>query len=515
MSDFGDPRRAGDPALTAALAAAASGLLYGAAFPPLGLHPLAWVALVPLLWALGRVRPWTGAGLGLLFSVVGALGTAGFLPGMISDFFHAPALVGWAAAGAVFVAFSGVYYAAFGAWASWCIRRRGLHPIWLACGWGACEFARASLLIPNPWGLSGYSQVPWPTVIQTADLAGPFGVGILIAVVNVALAAILVPARRPAHFAAGLALAATLCGGALLYGSWRLGQTFAEGKPIEVALVQSAIDREQRFGPPHRQANLERHLELTSAVSEAAPELVLWPEFAVDFYLREPTTARTELLRAVGWRGGELLLGAPDYRVREWGTAYYNSAFLLRAGRIVDHYDKVRLMPFSETNPLRPWVAIGADRYTPGARVRPIRSRHAEVGVLLCSEALSPAHARELSLAGAELLANPSNDDWFGSGAGARMQLHIAAVRAVENRRYLVRPTVSGFTAVVDPHGRIRAELRQGSAEVLLSSVRGSRSETPYQRWGDVVPVTAIALTLFSTLTPFAASPRPSWRRRS
>jgi apolipoprotein N-acyltransferase len=105
---------------------------------------------------------------------------------------------------------------------------------------------------------------------------------------------------------------------------------------------------------------------------------------------------------------------------------------------------------------------------------------------------------------GAEVLANPSNDDWFGSAALARHLLDIASVRAIENRRYLVRPTSTGFSAVFDPYGHAVALSRFGAPEVLTASVYPSRAITPYQRWGDLPSwIAVVSITLASVLQFF------------
>src|SRR5262245_63991258 len=98
-----------------------------------------------------------------------------------------------------------------------------------------------------------------------------------------------------------------------------------------------------------------------------------------------------------------------------------------------------------------------------------------------------PDLVRSFALQCAEILANPSNDDWFGHAAPARHLLDSASVRAIENRRYLVRPTATGFSAIIDPYGRAVALSGFGTPEILTASVRPSRAETPYQHWPDMV----------------------------
>jgi apolipoprotein N-acyltransferase len=142
-------------------------------------------------------------------------------------------------------------------------------------GWGTCEFARANLLIGNPWALSGYSQVAWTQIIQIADTTGPYGVGMLIAAVNACVAGVLSPAlrsRRPVVSGAGVA--AALCV-TLFYGQWRLSQPFATGEPVTVAVIQGAIERQNGQNTEQQEIRLQRYLALTKEAAAAHPSSYL------------------------------------------------------------------------------------------------------------------------------------------------------------------------------------------------------------------------------------------------
>ena len=109
-----------------------------------------------------------------------------------------------------------------------------------------------------------------------------------------------------------------------------------------------------------------------------------------------------------------------------------------------------------------------------------------------------PESARRLTAAGAGVLANLSNDAWFGHGPG-RASSSTAVMRAIEARRYLVRATTTGVSAIIDPTGRLLARSAFGQPEVLSAIVRESHAVTPYQRWGDVLVWLALAFVIAST----------------
>jgi apolipoprotein N-acyltransferase len=427
---------------------------------------------------------------------------------MLTNYFGLSPLVSWVGLVAVGIGLTGVYYGAFAAWLSWLAHRQAASPLVVAAGWGVCEFARANLLIGNPWALSGYSQVALTRLMQIADATGPYGVGMLIAAVNACLAGLFTPAlrgRRPLHSCVGIA---TIGVATLLYGEWRLSQTFVSGEPIEVAVIQGAIERQLRWDPEHREANLGRYLTLTKEVALARPRLIFWPENAVDFYLQEDVPEREAVLSVARDLRADLILGGPYYGYGVSHVYYHNSVFLIRRGKLAGRYDKIRLLPFAETDQFRELFSRAPLNYKPGRRPHALRSADIRIGAFVCFEAMYPDLVQGFALQGAEVLANPSNDDWFDHAAPARHQLDIATVRAIENRRYLVRPTAAGFSAIIDPYGRAVALSGFATPEVLTASVYPSRARTLYQRWGDAAAWIAVAFV--TTVSLFQVD----WLRR-
>src|SRR3970282_1490102 len=110
-----------------------------------------------------------------------------------------------------------------------------------------------------------------------------------------------------------------------------------------------------------------------------------------------------------------------------------------------------------------------------------------------------PSLHRDLTRDGAEILANPSNDAWLAPVA-AEHRLRVARLRAIENRRPLLRATPNRVSAVVHAHGGGVAAQRFGAAQVLEASVRGSRATTLVQRFGDWPVGLALVVVTGSTL---------------
>jgi apolipoprotein N-acyltransferase len=120
----------------------------------------------------------------------------------------------------------------------------------------------------------------------------------------------------------------------------------------------------------------------------------------------------------------------------------------------------------------------------------------ARLSVSICYEAIFPELVREFTARGAELLVNVTNDAWYGTTSAPYQHLAMAAFRAVENRRYLVRAANTGITAVVDPRGRVLEPTRLFDTTVLVREVPLVAESTFYSSHGDVFARTCSALAL-------------------
>lgn len=488
-------RRTREGALGGALAAGGvvlSAALYGLAFAPLpGAWIAAWVALAPFFAAAAGAGPLRAAGLGLLFGCAAGLTTCWWLPEMLQRYFGVAPLASWLASFGSFTAFAGLHFAAFAAWLAWLARRGPVPPAAVALGFVACEWARASLLVPNPQALSAYSQIDFRPLAQLADLAGPWGIGLLVAAVNALAAGLAAPALRPSRPGIHAALLGAALAAALGYGQLSLARDFASGPELRVAVVQGGVARPDDARGGDSRDELERYLALTqAAVAAAQPALVVWPEGAIDF---SPFALNQRMLRLRDFSrdlAPDLLLGAPRSDPR---GLRHNAMVQLRRGRVLAVQDKLEPMPFSETSPLGGALGLGRDAYAPGDGVRLFDVAGLRIGTAICSEAMGPAFVRRVVAAGATLLLNPSNDYWFTSAAAARAQLAKTRFRAIEGRRWIVRATSTGYSALIDPRGDLVSLSGFGGAEWLTGSVRGADGITVHQRIGGALGPAALA----------------------
>jgi apolipoprotein N-acyltransferase len=501
----------------AALVVAASGWLCAQAWPGRGLCEVALVAVVPFLMVLRlgttrRQAPLYGALWMLLF----AWGLNDWFPRAVSRYFEQPYLAGLGAFLGVTLLTAAPGTMLFAT----VVRRLGpepsaMAPVLVAAAWTAGEFARTALL-GDPWGLLGYSQAARPVMLQVADFSGIFGVGFVVLLVNACLAELaLLAAWRGARCsgtARGLALVSLIPLAAVAYGTWRLGESRASADAErEVVVVQGNLDfREQWLRSAH-DSNLARYVELTRAELAGAPaDLVVWPENAVAFFLDRELGLRNLLGAALDGSRAQLIVGGP--RLESPSPAEFrNSAFALATDTsILGHYDKQRLLPFGEYTPLPMFAATARASGPEQSAVREFSPGPAEaslldvaglrVGVVICNEALFGAPAAERVAAGAELLVALTNDSWVGERKYAGQAFEMALVRAVEQRRWLVRASTSGPSAIVDDRGRVVARTPSEAAATLRGRVRTERARSLYASVGDAFAWMAIAAVTLHSL---------------
>jgi apolipoprotein N-acyltransferase len=264
-------------------------------------------------------------------------------------------------------------------------------------------------------------------------------------------------------------------------------------------VVQTNVPPAFRWTRGYAEQQLRAHLALTEKhAADIEPSLVVWPENALSTYLESDPFAVAQLMRLATRYHTDILLGAPRY---ENGRTY-NSARLIRAsGRDGGYYDKQHLVLFAETSPLAPPAPAGPSEspteFTAGNRAGVLQS-FVPLGVSICHEVLYPDLVSAAVREGAEVLVNISNDGWLDGGYGAASRQHfaMAAFRAVETRRYLVRAATTGVSGVIDPYGRVVEERAPGTVGVGSTRVSGRRGITPYVRFGDVFAYACAGLAL-------------------
>jgi len=473
-----------------ATAAALSGLLLYASFPPRTLWWLALPAFGILGWVL-RGRRWTAAlGLGYLFGL-------GFLLPLLVWTGVEVGPGPWIALvviEAVFVALVGAGVAAVSRLPAW--------PVWAAALWIAGEAVRARVPFEGfPWGKIAFGQADG-VFLPLAAVGGTPVLGFAVVLCGFGLAEsarVLIEARRTGtvrRAAAVLGAVSVVLPVAGAVAARPLVGDAAEDGTVTVAVIQGNVPRLGLDFNAQRRAVLDYHARETVRLAEQVkagkaerPDIVLWPENSSDIDPFVNPDARAAIDRAARAIGAPVSVGgvvAKDGRL-------LNEQILWDPEKgPVDTYDKRQIQPFGEYLPLRPLIGAINDEWT--SMVRQDFSRGGEpgvftmggarVGLVTCYEAAFDWAVRDTVTGGAQLISVPSNNATFGRSEMTYQQLAMSRVRAVEHSRTVTVPVTSGVSAVILPDGTISQRTGMFVADSLVQEVPLRSTQTPATRFG-------------------------------
>jgi len=478
-------------------------------FAPFGFFPIPVIALATLfaLWQRAgtpRSAAWLGYafGLGLFGAGVSWIYVA------LHEYGNMPMLLALPAT-ALFVAFLALFTALAGyAQARFPVTKNLRTLLVMPAAWVSVEWLRGMIFTGFPWLTLGYAHSGSP-LAGYAPLFGVYGVS-LVAAVSAGLLAYCainllreVAALRSTRFFPAslrgiylpvLILVALWGAGAALHSaSW----TKPVGEPFSVSLVQGNIAQNLKFSEDALNGTLETYRRL---VLQNNARLTLLPETALPMLRHEVPQDLIEQLRDHALKNhGDDLIGVFE---RDNGS-YYNSVFSLGSGD-EQHYRKHHLVPFGEFIPLRPllgWFINGVldipmgDLARGASRQPPLDVAGQRVGVDICYE---DVFGEEIirALPQATLLANFTDDAWYGHSYAAAQHNQMSQMRAMETGRMMLRATNTGVTSIIGADGRILQRLPQHVQGVLLGKAQGYGGTTPYVRWGNAAVWLLIMLML-------------------
>jgi apolipoprotein N-acyltransferase len=505
---------------TRATLAITSGLVLAAAFPKIDLNLLAWVAFVPLLYAIGDESPsaifiyaWIQGFVCYVASVYWIALTLHNFTSLPTDVAIAPMLL---------LAAIMALFAAIAFWAAYFIAGRLRVPIvvTLPVAWTALEWVRTYFPIGFPWNLLGYTAYRNLELIQFAEFTGVYGVSAMIMFVNAVVYAVAFQIYPRRTQALSLGALTFLMAGAFLFGGLRIARLNAapsEGS-LKIAMVQGNIPQSLKWDPKFLESSIDVYTEESLSAARRGADLIVWPEAAAAFFFQpddrypaafsDDARYRQRLLALAAQTRDPILFGAPALGVAQGRMGFYNRAYLVSgAGQVVAWYDKMQLVPFGEYVPLRSFFGYFVERVVSGfgdmfaGTSQTVFTVHgAKLGVLICYESIFPNLARSVVKNGANILVNITNDAWYGESSAPYQLLAMAAMRAVETKVPMVRVANTGISAVIEPTGAIDARTPLFARGTETERVYWRSTRTVYTAVGDVFAETCFALTVAAML---------------
>ena len=256
----------------------------------------------------------------------------------------------------------------------------------------------------------------------------------------------------------------------LIVGSWiekNTNKYQMDGANIRVAIVQPV-------------SSLKKLINIQSSINKASkrPDLTIWPESSLDKVIiknkKDYINFQKKFSRKFKVNSKALLLGS----ITQTKEGYYNSALLINSEfEIIDIYSKNKLMIFGEYYPLRDLISEIIPIYDSFVSlkkgiVKPlILQNKTNIGVIICYEDLFEKNSIELTQLGSEILINLTNDRWYGNSLAPYQHLMLSIPRSIENKRFLIRSTYNGLSAIVSPTGKILNKIKINKSEYLIEEV--------------------------------------------
>jgi apolipoprotein N-acyltransferase len=393
----------------------------------------------------------------------------------------------------------------------------GLAGFWVVLEWGRMVF-----LTGFPWLPLAASQWERPILLQSAAFTGSWGISFILIFFNLGLALYLVRLvgfvrRRYSRFCPEFYLALVF----LFVGSFGLFRT-ATGQKREplmrAGVTQPYIPQVIKWDPSEARNILDTIYRTTLSLKALEPTVMFWPEAVTPLAVVGNTSMQGWVETVSRDLEAPIVLGGIAFSEDDaGGEVWHNTVFLVKpdTGLSSVYYAKRHLVPFGEYIPFRrffPWAAkfvpIGGD-FMPGDMSGLLSvnlpERTLSLGPLICYEDVYPVLARRTTVDGAALLFVATNNAWYGEGAAAYQHAAHSVLRAVENRRPVLRTGNGGWSGWIDEYGLIRNVLvndensiyfRGGSVFEIDRDRRWVGSLSFYTRYGDWFVLLSLGLSL-------------------
>ncbi|MEJ5361809.1 MAG: apolipoprotein N-acyltransferase [Spirochaetota bacterium] len=374
--------------------------------------------------------------------------------------------------------------------------------------WIALDWVQTIGTMAFPWNFLGYTQYPFVNFIQIASITGIFGITFIIVFANISIAE-LIQAKlvnsnyRPALFGCSIVCIIVVVG--TVYGFIRLKNHHEyTNSHLRVAMVQSCFSPWENW-TKNKYFYLTILKTLTQQAMQHEPDIIVWSESATlenisySYFNGNLNHFEEEVLALAAGNRVPLLTGEIGIIEDVVNRRYYpqNSMVLINsAGQVVDTYAKIHLVPFGEWFPygeLFPFVndiidAFGGSNFMPGDNPRIFTIGSFRCAPLICYENIFHMLCRDYAKAGIDFYVNITNLLWTENPVGPMQHFYFSVFRAIENGIWFVSAGNSGFTALIDPYGRITISVPLMKKTYCVGDMDLSmNTSTVYRLCGDVI----------------------------
>lgn len=410
--------------------------------------------------------------------------------------------------------------------------------------WLTYEYIYTLTDISFPWLTLGSGISKFNVFIQSADIIGAFGLSVIVVYINVFIyLAIKYYKNKPRRSAVYTLVTILIFSFSMLYGVYKKSTFKISPRKIKVGLIQPNLNPWKKWETNKLNELKNEYLSLSQEAVDKGAKLLIWPETALPVYLNTPGYSKTknDIKKFLIKTKTFLLTGMPDIKyfnkndrippdVKVTGNgrikyATYNGVLgFSYNSNVVQHYGKMKLVPFGEKVPFVNTFKFLGDIFSWGVGLggwnegqdttvfvfnkniesdstsKTDNQDSVKISSPICYESVYPIFITAFVRKGAQLITIVTNDSWYGKSSGPYQHKEISVLRAIENRRYLVRAANGGISTIITPLGITVKETKLFTKDVLVGEVSLQSDLTFYTKHPLIIPLFAVLISLIILL---------------
>lgn len=379
-----------------------------------------------------------------------------------------------------------------------------------------------------PWLTLSNSVTGFNIFVQIAEIIGAYGISLLILFINLLFYLLIsdYQEKKKINFLIGNAIFSIFVA-AIIYGVIKNNVDYDRGEKVRVGLIQPNLNPWEKWSGGNLEEQIDLYLELSQKAVDKGAKIIVFPESALPVYLLSGNYdfEVSRIRNFVNKNNIFLLTGMPDINfyyegekapedakeTKVSGAKYtsFNSILGFSPDSFaIQKYGKIKLVPFGEKVPfveeipllgdLIKWQ-VGISSWNTGSETKVFEYGKNKIGGVICIESIYPDFVAEFVQKGAGLITVVTNDSWYGYSSGPFQHKEISRLRAIENRKYVVRAANGGVSCIIDPHGKIISETELFTRDVLVGDITFNYEKTFYSSFPLIIPnfVTGISIAIF------------------
>lgn len=374
--------------------------------------------------------------------------------------------------------------------------------IYISLLWVIMEWLQGIGPTGMSWSRLSNSQYNNSYIIQSASIFGSLFISLIIVLANAFIASYLHNKSKYIYIVGFFFIFIINFG----YGYYRINNVKLPDSTIQISVIQPNINSAEKWDSGSLNNIFNTYSELTKmAKSNIADKLdiVVWAETSLPITLLENKDFLNRCYELADYVDSTILIGAFE----EVEGKTYNAMFEISPfDNTMEIHHKQNLVPFGEYMPFRglldkiaPFISninAGSGDISSDKESVVMNTPSAIIGNLICFDSIFSEVARKHVINGADIIAVETNDSWFNGTPALHQHLSQSVMRAVENKRYVLRSANTGISAVISPIGQILSVLEPETKGYINYKVSSIKEHTLYTKLGDIIVFVSIFLII-------------------